>query len=67
MVKRGEIVNLGGLWLEGHGLSLASEKLGLFSRVRRAAPIHRTQSEKPLVDSHGLAKTATLTILRYER
>jgi len=31
MVKRSEIVNLGGLWLKDHGLSVASEMLGLFS------------------------------------
>ena len=31
MVKRSEIVNLGGLWLEGHGLSVGSETLGLSS------------------------------------
>jgi len=58
MVKRSEIVNLGGLWLKGHGLSVASETLDLFSRVRRAAPRLRTQPEKPPVDSHGLAKSA---------
>ena len=28
MVKRSEIVNLGGLWLEGHGLPEGSEVLG---------------------------------------
>ena len=65
VVRRGEIVSLGGLRLEGHGLSVASETLGLSSRVRRAAPSLQTQSEKPLVDSHGLAKTATLTMLLY--
>ena len=53
MVKRSETVNLGGLWLEGHGLSVASETLGLFPRVRRAAPsLPGTQS------SYGLAKSA---------
>ena len=31
MVKRSETVNLGGLWLEGHGLSVGSETLGLSS------------------------------------
>ena len=36
--KRGEIVSLGGLWLEGHGLAVVSETLGLSSRVQRAAP-----------------------------
>ena len=58
MVKRSEIVNLRGLWLEGHDLSVESETLGLFSRVLRAAPSLQTQSEKPLVDSYGLAKSA---------
>ena len=67
MVKRSEIVNVGGLWLEGLGLSVGSETLGLsvrsetlglFPRVRRAAPSLRTQSETLLVDSYGLAKSA---------
>ena len=58
MVKRSEIVDLGGIWLEGHGLSVGSETLGLFSRVRRAAPSLQTQSEEPLVASYGLAKSA---------
>ena len=38
VVKRSEIVNLGGLWLEGHGLLEKSETRGLSSRVPRAAP-----------------------------
>ena len=58
MVKRSEIVDLGGIWLEGHGLSVGSETLGLFSRVRRAALRLQTQPEEPLVDSHGLAQSA---------
>ena len=58
MVQRSEIVNLGGLWLDNHGVSVRSETLGLSSRVRRAAPSLHTQSEKPLVASHGLAKSA---------
>ena len=58
MVKRSEIVNVGGLWLEGLGLSVGSETLGPFSRVRRAAPSLQTQSEEPPVDSHGLAQSA---------
>tara|TARA_B110001452_G_scaffold121274_1_gene100646 strand:+ start:842 stop:1123 length:282 start_codon:yes stop_codon:yes gene_type:complete len=62
--KRGEIVSLGGLWLEGHGLPVASEVLGLSSRVRRAAASLRTLPDELLVASRGLAKTATLTILR---
>ena len=63
MAKRSEIVNLGGHWLKSHGLSMACETLGLFSRVRRAAPSLRTQPEKPLVASHGPTKTATLAML----
>ena len=63
MVKRGEIVNLGGLWREGHGLSEGSETLGLSSRVRRAASSLQMQSDEPVVASYGLAKTATSTIL----
>ena len=64
MVKRSEIVILGGLWLEGHGLSVSSETLGLSSRVQRAAPSLQMQADAPVVASYGLAKTATLTILR---
>ena len=63
MVKRSEIVNLGGVWLKGHGLSEGSETLGLSSRVRRAAPSLQMQPEKPMAASHGAAKTATLTML----
>ena len=65
MVKRSEVVNLGGLWLKGHGLSEGSETLGLSSRVRRAAPSLQMQTDEPMETSHGLAKTATLTILRH--
>ena len=63
MVKRSEIVNLGGLWLKGHGLSEASATTSLSSRVRRAAPSLRTQSEEPVRARYGLTKTATLTML----
>ena len=49
MVKRGEIVDSGGLWLEGHGLSERSETLGLASRVRWAAPSHQMQPDEPVV------------------
>ena len=62
MVKRGEVVNLGGLWREGHGLSVGSETLGLSSRVRRASPSLQMQSDEPKEASYGLAKTATLTM-----
>ena len=58
MVKRSESVNLGGLWREGHGLPVASETLGLFSRVRRVSPSLGKQSEKLLLASYGLAKSA---------
>ena len=58
MVKRSENGNLGGLWLEGHGLSVASETLGIFSRVRRAAPSLQMQPDELLVASYGLAKSA---------
>ena len=67
MAKRSEIVNLGGLWLEGHGLLEGSETLGLSSRVRRAAPSLQMQTEKPVEASCGLAKTATLTMLAHGR
>ena len=67
MVKRSEIVNLGGLWLEGHGLSEGSETLGRSPRVRRAAPGPQMQTDEPLVASYGPAKTATLTILQHRR
>jgi len=61
MVKRSEIVNLGGLWLEGHGLPERSETLDLSSRVRRAAPSIQMQSDESVVSRSGTAKTATLT------
>ena len=62
MVKRSEIVDLGGLWLEGHGLSEGSETLSLSSRVRRAAPSLQMQTDEPLLASCGLAKTAISTV-----
>ena len=58
MVKRSENGNLGGLWLEGHGLSVGPGTMNLSSRVRGAAPSLQMQSEKPPEDSHGLAKSA---------
>ena len=67
MVKRSENVNLGGLWLKGHGLSVGSETLGLFSRVRRAAPSVQMQTEEPMVAKHGPAKTPLLTVLPRRR
>jgi len=65
MVRRGEKVNLGGLWLEGHGLWERSETSGLSSRVRRAASSLQMQPEGSVEASHGLAKTPTLTMLVY--
>jgi len=47
MVRRGEIVDSGGLWLEGHGLLDGSEVLGLSSRVRRAAQAFRRSPMSP--------------------
>ena len=63
VVKRSEIVNLGGLWLEVHGLPEGSEVLDLSSRVRRAASRLWMQTVEPVVASYGLTKTATLTML----
>jgi len=62
MVKRSENGNVGGLWLEGHGLPKGSEVLDLSSRVRKAATSLHKPSDEPLEASCGLAKTATLTI-----
>ena len=67
MVKRSEIVGLGGLWVEGHGLPEGSEALGLSSRVRRQAPSLQMQPDEPVVASYGAAKTATLTIMLARR
>ena len=63
MVKRSGNGDLGGLWLERRGLTEGSEVLGLFSRVRRAAPSLQIQSVEPVEASYVLAKTATLTML----
>ena len=59
MAKRGAIGDLGAVWLYCHGFSVTAEALGLFSRVRRAAPSLQMQSEAPVVASYGAAKTAT--------
>ena len=64
MVKRSEIVNLGGLWLKDHGLSVASEMLGLFSRVWRVAPSHRTQVREFSGGQLWPRQERTLTMLR---
>ena len=37
-VRRGEVDQFNGAWLQGHGLSVGSEALGLFPRVPRAQP-----------------------------
>ena len=66
MVKRSEIVDLSGLWREGHGRSEKSEALGLSSRVRRAAPSLQMQNDEPVEASCGLAKAAALTILVHD-
>ena len=63
MVKRSENGNLGGLWLEGHGLSVGPGTMNLSSRVRGAAPSRQMQSDEPVVSRYGAAKTATLTML----
>jgi len=63
--KRGETVSSGGVWREGHGLSVESEVRGLSSRERRAAPRLQMPIEEPVVASYGLAKAATLTIPQY--
>ena len=63
MVKRSEIGEFGGLWLQGHGLSVASETLGFFSRVRKAAPSLQMGSDEPVVARYSASKAATLTML----
>ena len=65
-VKRGEVVSLGGLWLEGHGLPKGSETLGLTSRVRWAAPSLPMLTEEPVAASYSPTKTVTLTMLEHE-
>ena len=67
MVKRRENGDLGGLWLEGHDLSMGSDLLGQSSRGRRAAPRLQMQPDELPVASHGLTKTATLSILLHVR
>ena len=65
MVRRGEGRDVGGLWLQSCGLSVRSEVMGRFYRVRRAASSLQLQPEEPLAASHHAATTATLTMLRY--
>jgi len=52
MVKRIEIVSLGGLWLESHGLSEKSETPSLSARVRRAASSLQMQTDEPVEASY---------------
>ena len=63
MVKRSQNVNLEGLWLKGHGLSVGSEVLDLSSRVQRATPSLHIQPNELIFARYGLAKTAALTML----
>ena len=63
MVKRSESGVLGGVWLNGRGLSVGFEVTGRFSRVPRAAASLQMQPGELPVASYGLAKTATLTVM----
>ena len=67
MVKRSENGVLDAAWLQGHGLPVGPEVMGRSSRVRRVAPCLQMQPDEPVEASYGLAKTATLTILRRPR
>ena len=49
MVKRSEIVNLGGLWLEGHGLSEVSETLGHFDHAGTPTKRTKTSTRPPSI------------------
>tara|TARA_B110001452_G_C15143028_1_gene397953 strand:- start:374 stop:607 length:234 start_codon:yes stop_codon:yes gene_type:complete len=64
MVKRSENGVLVGVWLKEPRFFRWSEVIGLFSRVRWAAPDLQMQTDEPVVASDGLAKTATSTIRR---
>ena len=65
MVKGSEIGILGAALRRSHGLSAASEVLGLSSRVRRAASSLQMQSEETVLASYGPTKTAILTMLAH--
>ena len=67
MGKSSENGVLGSLWLKGCGLSVGSEVMHRFSRVRRAAPSLQMQPDELLVASYGLTKTATLTMLEHQQ
>ena len=59
MVRRGgKNGDLGGLWLDGSGLLVGSETLGLSSRVRRAASSLQMQPDEPVVASCCATKAA---------
>ena len=67
MAKRSEIGEFVTSWLQGHGLSVESEVLGRFSRVRRPAPSLQMRAVEPVVASYGAIKTATLAILTLQQ
>ena len=48
-VKRSETADVRASWRGSHGFSVGSETLGLFSRVRRAAPSLPMQPHEPVV------------------
>ena len=62
MVKGSEIGILGAALRQSHGLSAASEALGLSSRVRRAASSLQEQSEETVAARYGPTKAASLTM-----
>ena len=67
VVKRSETGEFGGAWLQGHGLSVGSEVMGLSLRVLRAASSRQMQPDEPVVVSYGPIKTATLSVLRHQQ
>ena len=58
MARRGETGILGAALRQDHGLSVASETLGLFSRVRRTAPSLEMRSDEQMVARSAPTKTA---------
>ena len=64
MDKRGEIGEFGTASPQGYGRSVGFEQMGRFSRVLRAASRLQMQPGELMAASHGLSKTATLTVLR---
>ena len=63
MVNGSEISILGAAWLQGHGLFVGSETMGLSSRVSRTATRLQMQPEEPMEARYGPTKVATLTML----